>query len=126
MNFEGRVISFSERFLTDRTFQLIVEPALADLQFDAGTSRRTRAANYLAVLRAVAGGLRDELTRDSGSFVVLGLLPACYYTFLMIVFSDFFNAAGGFLTIVTLIVVLSFGPVMACFWPDRHHAHRAD
>jgi hypothetical protein len=126
MNFEERVIAFSDRFLTDRTFQLIVEPALADLQFDANTSRRGRAANYLAVLRAVAGGLREELTRDSGSFVVLGLVPACYYTFLMIVFSDFFEAAGGLLTMMTLIVVLSFGPVMACFWPDRHHVRRVD
>lgn len=124
--FEDRVTAFADRFLSNRTFELIVAPALADLQYDTGASGAARAAGYLAVLRAVAGGLVDELTRDSGSFVILALLPACYYTFLMIVFADFFSAAESFVTIAALIAVLSLGPVTACFWPARDRARAAD
>jgi hypothetical protein len=124
VTFEARVIAFSRRFLTNRTFELIVEPALADLQFDAEASGTARAASYLAVLRAVAGGLVDDLTRDSASFVLLALLPAGYYTGLMVVFADFFSGASRYMTTVAvaLIVVLSLGPVTACFWPERHRA----
>ena len=119
--FEGRITAFSDRFLTDRTFELIVAPALADLQFDATTSRLGRARNYLAVVRAVVGGLHDELSRDSASFLVLALLPASYYVALLTVFWDFFmkNGGQGVPLAVALIAVLSFGPVLACFWPER-------
>lgn len=124
--FEARIIAFSDRFLTNRTFDLIVAPALADLQYDGDTTRVGRARNCLAVLRAVAGGLRDDMTRDSASFLVLALLPTCYYTFLMIVFSDFFETAGRLLTTAALIMVLSLAPVMACFWPDRQPSRSTD
>jgi len=126
--FEDRIIAFSDRFLTDRTFELIVAPALADLQFDAGTSRLGRARNYVAVLRAVLGGLHDELSRDSLSFVTLMLLPAAYYVALLTVFWDFFVTTGGgnLALTVTLIFVLSLGPVLACFWPERHRPRQTD
>ena len=124
--FEDRIVAFADRFLTDRTFELIVAPSLADLQFDGGRTRVGRLRNRLAVLRAVAGGLLDEVTRDSASFVVLALLPAAYYTFLLIVFSDFFPAPGGLFAVATLILVLSFAPVIACFWPTRQPARQTD
>ena len=117
--FEDSIVAFSDRFLTERTFDLIVAPALADLQFDAGTSALARARNYFAVLRALAGGLHDELSRDTFSFLVLTLLPAAYYTGLITVFWDFFAAEGALLTTGALILVLSLGPVIACFWPER-------
>jgi hypothetical protein len=121
VSFEARITAFADRFLTERTFELIVAPALADLQFDATTSPLGRARNYLAVVRAVAGGLHDELSRDSASFLVLALLPASYYIALLTVFWDFFmkNGARGVSLAVVLIAVLSFAPVMACFWPER-------
>lgn len=124
--FENRIIAFSDRFLTDRTFELIVAPALADLQYDGETTRVGRARNRLAVLRAVAGGLRDEMSRDSASFVTLALLPAGYYTFLVIVFSDFFETAGTLVTTAALILVLSLAPVTACFWPTRQPTRSTD
>ena len=124
--FENRIIAFSDRFLTNRTFELIVAPALADLQYDGDTTRLGRVRNCLAVLRAVAGGLRDEITRHSASFAVLALLPTCYYTFLMIVFSDFFETAHRLVATVTLILVLSLAPVMACFWPARPPARSTE
>jgi hypothetical protein len=128
MSFESRTMAFAERFLSDRSFQLIVAPALADLRFERGAGPLRRAANGVAVLRAVAGGLRDDLARDSGSFVVLMLVPACYYIFLLILCFDFFSIAisTDFLIVATLILVLSFGPVMVCFWPERPAARQSD
>ena len=44
MSFESRIMAFSDRFLSDRAYQLIVVPALADLQFDQEHNRRSRFA----------------------------------------------------------------------------------
>ena len=126
MSFESRVVAFSDRFLSDRTFQLIVAPALADLQFDPGTGMLGRGVNRLAVLRAVAGGLRAGLSRGSGSFIALALMPACYYFFLLLIYLDFFETSRGFFALASLILVLSLGPVAACFWPSRHTARPVD
>ena len=128
MSFESRIAAFADRFLSDRTFQLIVEPALADLQFESGAGRLRQAANRVAVVRAVAGGLRDELARDCGTFVGLLLLPACYYIFLLVLCFDFFSLAisTDFFVVAILILVLSFGPVVACFWPERRPARPVD
>jgi hypothetical protein len=128
MSFDSRIIAFADRFLSDRTVQLIVVPALADLQFEdrAGTLRR--AANRLAVLRAVAGGLRDDLARDLGSFVALMLLPACYNIFLLVLCFDVLSISisTGFFVAAMLMLVLSFGPVMVCFWPERRTTRPVD
>jgi hypothetical protein len=123
--FEARVTAFAGRFLSDRTFALIVAPALADLQFDDSAGRGL-ARNYVAVLRALAGGIFDEVSRDTASFVVLTMLPMSYYTALLVVFWDFFATTGGVLLTVTLIAVLSLGPVMACFWPAPHRPQPID
>jgi hypothetical protein len=121
MSFDRRILGFAERFLSERSFDLIVGPAVADLQFErtAGPLRRT--ANRLAVLRAVCGGLQDDLARVSGGILVLALLPACYYIFLLVMCFDVFSIAisQSFLVVATPVLVLSFGPVMACFWPER-------
>ena len=93
MSFESRIMSFAERFLSDRTFQLVVAPALADLEFESGAGPRRRGREPLAVLRAVAGGLRNDAARASGGFLALLLLPAGYYIFLMVILFDFFSIA---------------------------------
>ena len=127
MSFESRIIAFAERFLSDHTVQLIVVPALADLQFEGGTGTLSRAANRLAVLRAVAGGLCDEVARGSVGFVALTLMPACYYLFLAVVCFDFRPSSTRlFFGVATLILVLSLGPVMVCFWPARHTRRPVD
>lgn len=127
MSFESRIVAFSERFLSDRTFELIVAPALADLEFDRGTGLCSRAANRFAVLKAVAGGLRDEVTRGSAGFIGLALIPTCYYLCLMIICFDFRpSSAGFFVAVATMILVLSLGPVMVCFWPTRHRGRPVD
>lgn len=121
MNVESRILAFGQRFLSTRTYQLIVEPAVADLAFERDTGRLHRAANHLGVLRAVAGGVRDDCARVSADFLTLMLLPTSYYVFLMVLWFDLFSISlsTDSLVMAVLIWILSFAPVMACFWPER-------
>jgi hypothetical protein len=123
MSFESRVVAFSERFVSSRSNQLIVAPALADLQFEETEQGR---ANRLAVIRALAGAVRIDAAQHAATFLILTLVPACYYFVLIAVCFDFFSGASGKAGVVTTIVsvaapllVLSLAPVMACFWPER-------
>jgi hypothetical protein len=124
MKFDSQIIAFAERFLSERTFQLIVAPAVADLQFEHCSGRLRQAVNRVAVLRAVAGGARDDLARASGGMLLLALLPACYHVFLLVLCFDVFSISisTDFIVVATLILVLSFSPVMVCFWPERERA----
>ena len=126
MSFESRVIAFAGRFLSDRSVELIVAPALADLQFDRGAGPLKQAANKLSVIRAVAGGLRDDATRGSSGFVVLTLVPAGYYLVLLTLFADFFAISASLIGVAMGVLFLSLGPVVACFWPERPSAPPAD
>jgi hypothetical protein len=121
MTFESRVLKFGQRFLSAHTYRLIIEPAVADLQFERGTGRLRRVASRLGVLRAVAGGVRDDCVRVSPEFLALMLLPTGYYVFLMILWFDLFTASlsTDSVVVAVLIWILSFAPVLACFWPER-------
>lgn len=127
MTFESRIAAFADRFLSERNVQLIVEPALADLQFDGGTAPLSRAANRLAVLKAVAGSVCDQISRGSAGFIALTLMPTCYYLFLMLICLDFRpSSIGLFFGVASVILVMSVGPVMVCFWPARHTSRPVD
>ena len=117
--FESKVIAFARQYLSTRTLELIVEPALADLQYDQEFGRRSTSANRVAVLRAVAGGLCDELRRDVVSFFTVALVPAAYYVFMLAVCLDAFRTWSEFFATAALILVMSFCPVVVCFWPRR-------
>lgn len=125
MSFESGISAFAERFLSERTHRLIVEPALADLHFADGTGQ---AANRVAVLRAVAGGLRDDLAGGSGHFLFLSLVPACYFLTMLVLFLDFFTAMNtvSVMTTLAIVGVMSVGPAMACVWPERRRARPVD
>jgi hypothetical protein len=128
MSFDDRITRFAWRFLTDRTFRLVVAPAVADLQFEDSAHLWRRTANRLAVLKAVAGGMRDDLARVSSGMFLLTLLPACYYIFLLVFCFDVFSItiATDFIIAALLILVLSFAPVMVCFWPERQPVRPVD
>ena len=125
MTLVGTITALSERFLRERTFDLVVAPAIADFQFDshAGGSAR-RARNALAVVSAFAWGMYEDVTRDSSAltFAALALIPGCYYSLLVTLLlpTAIFDTASGRVTIAAAIFVLSFGPVVACYWPERH------
>ena len=126
MSFQSTVIAFSERFLSDRAFELIVVPALADLQFDEDAGRRGRLANRCAVLRAVAGGFWDGIWRESMSVFKLSLLSACYFMFPLALGIEIFKTWSQFLMVATAVLAMSLVPVVVCFWPARRPAPPID
>lgn len=124
MSFESRIVAFSTRFLSERSFELIVAPALADLQFE--DEEHGRGGSRLAVLRAVGGAMRTEIARHAGVVVALTLVPACYYFVLVAVCFDFFHGATGIESVMFTVarvaaplLVMSLAPVLVCFWPER-------
>ena len=76
MSFESWSSRICDRFVSQRTFDLVVVPALADLEFEEAAGRRSRIASRAAVLRAIAGGVGHDMRRGSGGFLKLALLSA--------------------------------------------------
>ena len=126
MSFESRILAFSDRFLATRTFELVVAPALADLQFDEDAGRRNRLGHRLAVIRAVAGGLRNDVGRDSGSLVKMLLLSFSYHLFPLAVGIEYFKTWSAFFTMAMIVLALSLVPVLVCYWPPRHTVRPAE
>ena len=128
MSFDGRIIAFAEHVLSERTFCLIVAPAVADLQFEQHAGGLRQTVNRLAVLSALAGAIRIDIARACSGMWLLMLVPAAYYIFLLVLFFDIYSVALtlDFLYVATFILILSFGPVAACFLPDRRSARSAD
>ena len=125
MTFNDHIEALSLRFLSDRSYELIVAPALADLQHDATSG--SLAQGRLSVLLAFAGAAYEDLTADSSALrmAALTLIPALYYTFLIYLCQPQFAeyVAGNFsrLAIPGAIAMLSIAPVLACCWPERVH-----
>jgi hypothetical protein len=119
MRFDSLVLVFCDRFLAQRTFDLIVAPALADLEFEEATGRRSRMAMRAAVLRAILGGWRYDVARGSDTFLRLTLLSFCYYMFPVAVSVGIFKTWSGFFIAATAVLALSLVPVMVCVWPAR-------
>ena len=55
------------------------------------SARRSRVANRVAVLKAVAGGLRQDVPARLGQLLKLTLLPFCYYMFPLAVGIEYFK-----------------------------------
>jgi hypothetical protein len=125
MSFESRIAAFAEGYLSTRSFELIVAPALADVEFEQELGRRSLLAGRCAVLRAVAGGLRQDFSRDSASLVKLTLLPFCYYLVPLVMGIEYFTTWSEILAALVIVLALSMVPVLVCFWPARH-TPRAD
>ena len=125
MTFIQRIDSLSSRFLTERSYELIVGPAIADLQHDANAGPTHSVRGQLSVLVAFAGAVYDEVTADSSLFMIaaLALIPAMYYAFLIVLIlpeaGAFVTARTGLMMLAVGIAVMSFGPVLVCCWPER-------
>jgi hypothetical protein len=114
-----RLVNLGQRFLSTRSFELIVAPALADVEFE---HRGVTTGSVLAVCRAFAGAVVEDVINDLGQtalFVALALIPACYYAFLVLLCLPGRVAFDGTtLTLALLAAVLSVSPAVACYWPD--------
>ena len=125
MTFIARIEALSSRFLSDRAHQLIVAPAIADVEHDASRDHRlSLAQGHLSVLIAFAGAAYQDLTADSSALRTAGLtlIPAFYYTFLIYLcqpqFAEHVATNFGRLVIPGAIATLSIAPVLVCCWPD--------
>lgn len=126
--FVERITAIGRRFLSDRSFTLIVGPAIADFEFDRACGRRTHPA---AVLRALAGAAYEDVTRDAGgtlTFLALALLPAVYYTFLFLLCLPPLRgvAAGTVFVLGVLILTLSVTTALICYWPEAPERVRSE
>ena len=125
MTFIERIDSLSSRFLTERSYELIVGPAIADLQHDTDSGPAYSLRGRLSVLVAFAGAVYDEVTADSSLFMIaaLALIPALYYAFLIVLIlpeaGAFVTARASLMVLAVGIAVMSFGPVLVCCWPER-------
>lgn len=114
------------RLVHGRTFERVVAPAIADLQFEAASGRALALlSGYWSVFRALAGGLALDLRTDvrdlAAEASLLGKL-ACVQ-----VASQGFPLAlaleGMSVTTAVLLgigmFVVSLGGMLVCFWPPR-------
>lgn len=117
-----RTAAFARRFLSDRSFTLIVAPALADFEFSVS---RPRTGDYVAIVRALLGAFWEDATADSGILTFLSLvsLPAAYYSVFFMVWQPAglraFAQRGGGLLLVAILLIVSAIPVAVCYWPEK-------
>ena len=126
MTFIPRIEALASRFLSDRSYELIVAPAIADLEYDAARGHRlSLAQGQLSVLVAFAGAAYQDLTADSSVLQIAGLtlIPAFYFTFLIYLCQPHWaeSVAGNFgrLALPGALAALSIAPVLVCCWPER-------
>jgi hypothetical protein len=124
VTFVATVTGLSTRFLTERSFDLIVAPALADFDWDLSTGNRSRLGCRAAVVKAMIGAAWEDVVRggDLALFAGLVLLPICYYAvfFLLGFPAGAERLSSSVITLLGLAVVtLSLAPALVCFWPDR-------
>jgi hypothetical protein len=117
MTFVDRIESLSARFLSERTHELIVAPAIADVQHDGDAADSARGRR--SVLIAFAGAAFEELTADLRipKIVALTLIPASYYASLVVLVVP--EASAYFVELAIGVSVLSLAPVLVCCWPER-------
>ena len=124
MTFAATLTSLSRRFLTERSFELIVAPALADFELEAGTGARSVAMARCSVLVAFCGAVWEDAVRggDLATFAGLVCIPACYYTFFFLLgLPDGMNRLSSTIVVglALAVITLSLAPAIVCFWPDR-------
>jgi len=119
------------------TFEMILSPAVADLQFETTTRSVARPGDYYAVIRALFGALWFDLSSDlltlksdAEMIALLTLLQTSYYTFMLVLLSGLGTGTlaaiemdSGLITralsYVAAVGVACLLTSSACFWPPR-------
>ena len=132
MTFIDWATRVSTRFLSDRTFELIVAPAIADYEYEqCSASPIDTARARLAVLRALAGAAWTDLKADNstGTLFTLTLIPASYFMFMFALCAPrgvrVFSSPEAAIAFVIAVLLLSPIPVLACCWPERNGTRRS-
>jgi hypothetical protein len=127
MRFDAVVGGVGARLLSERTFDLVLAPALADYQIERRDRSGRTVLNRLAVLLALSGAVRMEAASHAASFFLLAVLPFAYDVMLLMLFSDFFDmSSGGLRFVAAMILALSMVPVVVCFWPTGRLSRSID
>lgn len=126
IRFDAVVGGVGARLLSERNFDLVLAPALADYQVERRNQSGRDWMNRFAVLLALSGALRMEAATHAASFFTLALLPFAYDVVLLTLFSDFFDMTGGLRFVGAMILALSMVPVVVCFWPTGRLARSID
>ena len=115
-----------QSFVHGDTFELTVAPAIADLQFEAPTAAwPARVDGYVAVGRAVVGGLLHDLCLDTRSVAAdapllarVACIQAGYHCAILSVIMDLLSFRSTLLLVVGIFGMSLCGTVL-CFWPAR-------
>lgn len=123
-----RATRIGRRLLREQTFELMVSPAIADLQFESDRAG-VRPAAYSAVAAGLVGGFVEdmrldlaELATDLPGLLQIVAVQTCYYTtMLTLIGGAAFKQLSGphFLFLGTLILSLSTVSTLVCYWPKR-------
>ena len=130
--------ALGRRLLHQDTFELVLSPAIADLQFespDAGLVGVTRC--YAGVAAAILGALLQDVGSDLHGLLddgpVLGgliLLQTGYYSCILLLLTTGMSAeevasrlsdgqAPFVLAVLLCLVAVSAALTLLCFWPER-------
>jgi hypothetical protein len=126
MTFETWIVRACDRFLAQRTFELIVAPAVADCEFENASGRGSRLSNRVALARAAAGGLLHDCGRGCDVFFKLVLLSVSYFSFPVALSAQLFTTWSDFFVFAGLVMAMSIVPVIICFWPERRRVRFGD
>jgi hypothetical protein len=130
MSLVDTIIALSERWLSDRTFEFVVAPAIADWQYDSEATGMRRARNSAAVVSAFLWGVYEEVVSDPAgllTFAMIALIPTCYYTMLIIVCAPVGGRPMSYplsrtelqIALGLAVFILSLTPALVCYWPER-------
>jgi hypothetical protein len=123
------LIWVAQRLLHDDTFHLVASPAIADLQYEAGTAPRgavTRA--YVGAWSALAGAMcRDAaadarlLVDDAGILTAITGIQVCYFGCMTMIVAGGLSRSQS-LALLMGVLTLSAACTALCFWPERRRA----
>jgi hypothetical protein len=128
------LVRIARRVFHEETFDLMVSPALADLQFEAMAGISTTARNYVAVSRALVGAMCYDLFHDlrslredaSDLLQVVAMQVSYYAAMTTLIGGAAFGrlSSEAILFLIFVILCLSLIPALLCFWPARCTAAR--
>ncbi len=112
--------------LREDTFELVVAPAIADLQFESPTvTGAARIRLYSAVWVALAGALCIDtehdvrvLIADGSTLLALAFMQGCYYTAMLTLVLGSLSTPASVALVLSLFGVSTVSTAIL-FWPSR-------
>jgi hypothetical protein len=125
------LIRIAGRVFHEETFELIVSPAIADLQLEAVAGTSATARGYVAVSRALVGALCHDLFHDlrslrddASDLLRVVAMQVSYYAMMMTLIGGEGLSGAAILFLFFVILCGSLMSALLCFWPPRCPAMR--